>query len=295
MTPIKRAIIALDLSPMDEVLLRFARMAHDLFELDKLYFVHIIPDFIAPKNADLNFHKQFSTDSPLDEAVKHKLEAKIHPHFGTEDQEKLAVEVIEGRPYQQLAKWAQVKDADLVIFGKKKKSAGSGITAKRAARQIDCHLWMIPETEPGPPKRILVPMDFSDNSKRALQRALSMRTLFPAAKIEVIHLIRTMMADHYYGLTQSASYRAEAVLAARKAYDKVLLENEITEEEAPLIIEDDDYGNVFRRLWEYAREDAPDLVVIGAQGHTAMHHFLYGSVTEDFVDYCDDIPILVVR
>jgi nucleotide-binding universal stress UspA family protein len=295
MKPIKRAMIALDLSPMDEVLLRFARLAHQLFELDKLYFIHIIPDFIAPKNSDLDFHKQFSTDSPLDEALKSKLEASIHPHFAKKDQDKLAVEVIEGRPYQQLAKWAEVKDIDLLIFGKKRKSAGSGITSKRAARQIGCHLWMVPESADTDISRMLVPMDFSDNSVRALQRALSVREIFPAAKLEVIHLIRTLTADHYYGLTQSAAYRAEAVLAARKAYDKILEAQEITEEEAPLIIEDDDYGNVFRRLWEYTREEEPDLVVMGAQGHTGIHHFLYGSVTEDFVDYCEDIAILVVR
>lgn len=295
MKPINRAMIALDLSPMDETLLQFARLMHDLFQFDKLYFVHIIPDFIAPKNEDLKFHKQFSTDSPLDEAVKSKLEAKIEPHFSKKDREKCTVEVIEGRPYRQLAKWAEVKDVDLLIFGKKKKSAGSGITAKRAARHIDCHLLMVPEIEDLKLKHILVPMDFSDNSIRALLRARSIAENLGDTKTEVIHLIRTITADHYYGLTQSVSYRAEAVLAARKAYDAMLQENEISEEEAPLIIEDDDYGNVFRRLWEYSREIEPDLVVIGAQGHSAVHHFLYGSVTEDFVDYCDDMPILVVR
>ncbi|MCB0630933.1 MAG: universal stress protein [Saprospiraceae bacterium] len=295
MKPIKRAMIALDLSPMDETLLKFTRLAHDLFELEKLYFVHIIPDFISPKNEDLDFHNQFSTDSPLDEALKSRLEEKVLTFFRKKDQDKLAVEVIEGRPYQQLAKWAEVKDIDLLIFGKKKKSAGSGITAKRAARQIGCHLFMIPETDQLEINRMLVPMDFSDNSVRALLQALSVRELFPEVKIEIIHLVRTLTADHYYGLTQSAAYRAEAVLAARKAYDKILEENEISEEEAPLIIQDDDYGNVYRQLWEYSREDEPDLVIIGAQGHSAMHHFLYGSVTEDFVDYCEDIPILVVR
>jgi nucleotide-binding universal stress UspA family protein len=285
----------MDLTEMDQSILQFAQLANELFDLSKLYFVHIIPDFIAPKSKDLIFHKEFSTDSPIDEAVKSKLEKQIATYFKQEDQDKLAVEVIEGRPYRKLAHWAEAKDTDLLIFGKKKKSTGSGITARRVARQINNHLLLVPEHPVEVIKRILVPMDFSDNSIRALQTALSAKKKFPEAEIRVIHLIRILTSDHYYGLTQTVSYRAEALRAAKDAYKKILLDLDASEEQVPIVYQDDEYGNVFRHLWEYTEGERPDLVIMGAQGHTGMHHFLYGSVTEDFVDYCENIPILVVR
>jgi nucleotide-binding universal stress UspA family protein len=138
-------------------------------------------------------------------------------------------------------------------------------------------------------------MDFSDNSVRALEHAFAVKEQFPEAGIQVVHLIRTLTADHYYGLSQVSNYRAEAVQAARSSYGNILEKLGESEADAPLVFLDDNYGNVFRHLWEYTEEQQPDLVVMGAQGHSAMHHFLYGSVTEDFVDYCEGIPILVVR
>lgn len=295
MKPIKRAVVALDLSDADQDIIRMTSMINDLYELTKLYFIHIIPDFGAPQNTDLEFHDKFTTDVPVDEAVKTKLEKVIHPHFAAAHHEKIAVEVIEGKPYQKLAHWAEVKDADLLVFGKKKKSAGSGITARRAARQVACNLFLIPENPPSTIKRILVPMDFSDNSVRALERALQVKGSFPDAKIQVVHLIRTLTADHYYGLNQVAAYRSEAVEASRKAYEKIRTDLQLSETDAPIAYLDDPYGNVFRHLWEYTEDQQPDLVIMGAQGHSGIHNFLYGSVTEDFVDYCEGIPILVVR
>jgi nucleotide-binding universal stress UspA family protein len=294
MKPIKRAVIALDLSDVDAGILRMTNMAKDLFGLHKLYFVHIIPNFATPTNPDLVFHAKFSTDIPVDEAVKQKLELEIDKHLKVKKGEA-AIEVIEGKPYQKLAHWAEVKNADLLVFGKKKKSSGSGITARRAARQVACNLFLIPENPPSTINRILVPMDFSDNSVRALEQALRVKKQYPKAEIQVVHLIRTFTADHYYGLSQAVSYWAEASQAARKAYDDILKKLELPEAEAPIVFLDDHYGNVFRHLWEYAEEQQPDLVIMGAQGHSAVHHFLYGSVTEDFVDYCEGIPMLIVR
>lgn len=295
MKPIKRAVIALDLSDADRGILQMTNMARKLFDLSKLYFVHIIPDFATPRNPDLEFHTKFTTDMPVDEAVEKKLKQAIQEHVKIRDSEEMAIDVIEGKPYRKLAHWAEVKDADLLVFGKKKKSSGSGITARRAARQVGCNLFLIPENPPSTINRILVPMDFSDNSVRALQGALLVQEQYPKAEIQVVHLIRTLTADHYYGLSQVAGYREEALLAARKAYDGILEDLEITESRAPIVFLDDHYGNVFRHLWEYTEEQQPDLVIMGAQGHSAIHNFLYGSVTEDFVDYCEGVPILVVR
>lgn len=295
MKPIKRAVIALDLSEMDQQIIRMAKLACDLYELTRLYFVHIIPNFADPRHPDLVFHTKFSTDVPIDEAVARKLQEEVTAQFGGWQEDHLAIEVVEGKPYQKLARWAEVKDADLLVFGKKQKSAGSGITARRAARQVGCNLFLIPENPPSTIKRILVPMDFSENSVRALQHALHAKEHFPEAEIQVVHLVRTLTADHYYGVSQVANYRSEAIAAARKAYENIRDELQIKEAEAPIKFLDDHYGNVFRYLWEYTEESQPDLVIMGAQGHSAVHHFLYGSVTEDFVDYCEGIPILVVR
>lgn len=62
-----RVLIATDLSSIDISLLKACNELIDIIGIKKIYLVHIIPDFNAPENENLNFHKLFSINYPVDE------------------------------------------------------------------------------------------------------------------------------------------------------------------------------------------------------------------------------------
>ena len=124
-----RVLLALDLSEMDQRLMKYVAGHSRIFGMEKFYFVHIMENFIMPRNVDVQFQKLFAPEHPIDEKVRDKLLLDIKQAFGGLPQAEYSVEVIEGKPYEKLIHWTKVKEIDLLVAGKKAISEGSGITA----------------------------------------------------------------------------------------------------------------------------------------------------------------------
>ena len=292
----KRAMIALDLSKMDDTLIQYAKFVKIVFDLDKMYFVHIIPNLLAPKNTDLAFHHVFSKAKPIDEKVKDLLTSKLTKAFGENGlSPDFEIEVIEGSPYRTLIHWTKVKEIDLLISGIKNKSNGSGITSKRVAHNANCNILFIPEVPELNLRKVLIPIDFSEYSVKAIETALEIKKSFPEMQITLVHMIRMQMSDYYFGLNVNPEYRLEFLSDAKATYQKFLEKYELTKKELHPVFIEDTYDNISKHLCEYIDQKDFDLVVMGAKGHSKLENFFWGSTTERFVDRCKETTIMVVR
>ncbi|MEO0340799.1 MAG: hypothetical protein AAF242_16515, partial [Bacteroidota bacterium] len=61
---LSRIMVALDLSPMDEHLMRAVCYYHAFMKVDKAYFLHIIPDF-SMERVSMNRERMWSPLVPL--------------------------------------------------------------------------------------------------------------------------------------------------------------------------------------------------------------------------------------
>ncbi|MEL6925199.1 MAG: universal stress protein [Bacteroidota bacterium] len=310
MQNIKRIMVALDLSTMDQQLLEYTRFIASVSEAEKIYFLHIIPNFTQPANVDLSFHKSFTVNSPIDEKVKAILSQQVDKVFRPVTagavsagstapapvmEPDIEIEVIEGMPSRQLLHWTEVKEIDLLIVGKKNKSEGSGITPRQVARKASCDVLFLTEGASTTPKKIAIPIDFSDNSARALQMALRFKQQLPDAELHAVHILSLLPKDYYFGLDQNADYRKYFQKEAEKACDQFFSQHELPKKQVELHFLQDDYNNTYRQLKDYTESNGFDCILIGAKGHSLFENFLYGSVTERLVDYVEHIPIMIVR
>ena len=140
-------------------------------------------------------------------------------------------------------------------------------------------------------KRILVPVDFSSNSKRALDYAHGLAQKFDAA-LHLVHVCETpamitpaldAYAIAYSDWSQRLGEEAEKQL---NTMTPALRDVNVTTEvlfgpPAPAIIEAAD------------RNDA-DLIVMGTHGHGPLMHVLMGNVAERVVR-TSSCPVLTVR
>ena len=292
MNSITRALVALDFSKMDDHLLSYSQLVSGAMNLEKLYFVHIVPDFFVSN--DFEFAAPVAT--PVDERIQNIIEEKVKKQFAVDSGDlDIAVNVIEGSPYERLLHWTELKKIDLLITGKKKKSEGSGITAKRVAHRVDCNILFVPENANPAPSKILVPIDFSDHSARALKSALHFKTLVPEVEIVAMNVVHYLPSDYYFGLDNNPVYREAVIDNSKKAYQKLLDKNGLTNEDIEVVFIENSRNNIARHINHYASKIDADLIIMGAKGHSAFENFIFGSVTERLVDYCDDVPILVVR
>ena len=295
MKKFQRALIAMDLSEMDQKLLHFTKLLTYIFPIQKLYFVHIMPDFTIPENLDAEFHKLFAPEYPIDEKIRDKIALDVQETLGAPPNLQIAVNVIEGNPYEKLIHWTKVKEIDLLIVGQKEISNGSGITAKRVARQSKCNVLFVPESAGEELKKILVPIDFSENAARAIKEALRIKDLLPGVSVETLYVVDLPPDSYFMRSIEDNDFKSLLVESAEESYLQFLKKNDFNPEEIEPVFLENDFVNIAAHIEDYVKESQPDLVLMGAKGHSRLENFFYGSVTEKFVDRCKELPIMIIR
>lgn len=140
-------------------------------------------------------------------------------------------------------------------------------------------------------KRILVPLDFSANSTRALDYAYALAKKFDAA-LHLVHVceVPSMMtgsmdayAIAYTDWSQQMGDEAERELEKlRPRLAGVTVSTEVL------------FGNPARAIVTAARTNDADLIVMGTHGHGPVMHVVMGNVAERVVR-TSDCPVLTVR
>lgn len=140
--------------------------------------------------------------------------------------------------------------------------------------------------------RILCPIDFSDQSQAALDKAEGLAEAF-GAELLVLHVVEPVLYPVAYGLAATAAVdlAAEARKGAEQALGPVieaLKERGVSA--APLVAE----GTASLRICELAEEREIDLVVMATHGLTGVRHLLIGSTAERVVRRCV-CPVMTVK
>lgn len=146
-------------------------------------------------------------------------------------------------------------------------------------------------TAPFHVKRILVPIDFSECSKKALRYGLELAKLHSAA----ITLLYVVPNPSYgaieYGGIDYAGLEAQMREDGRKEL-AVLVTNELrgrVKADAEIRT-----GSAGVEIVEVAKQLPADLIVVSTRGRTGLKHILLGSVAEHVVRHAP-CPVLVVR
>ena len=140
--------------------------------------------------------------------------------------------------------------------------------------------------------KILVPIDFSKNSKNALHYAVDFAKQFNA-KIYLIYVIEPAIYPADFSMGQVALPSVEVELNKRAEDElKNLAKSEIDPSlEVETIIK---MGKPFFEIIETASELDIDLIITATHGHTGMEHLLFGSTAEKVVRKAP-CPVLTVR
>jgi universal stress protein A len=138
-------------------------------------------------------------------------------------------------------------------------------------------------------RNILVPVDFSDCSKKALQYALPIARQF-GAKITLLHVVQlnyllgTEFATiDFSRVEKDMRTQAEAELARMAGVDETI-------PCTPLVR----VGQPVEEIAQTARKQKTDIIILSTHGRTGLRHMLLGSVAENVVRHAP-CPVLIVR
>jgi len=136
--------------------------------------------------------------------------------------------------------------------------------------------------------KILVPVDFSDPSKKAIDYGAALALKFKA-RLYLAHVIPSLTALNYAFPADTYELEKRAFADARERLPLLLPEyaSELTSE---IIVKG---GDVRDELLGIVRNDQIDLVVMGTHGRGTVGHILLGSTTESLLRRLP-IPVFTV-
>ncbi len=138
--------------------------------------------------------------------------------------------------------------------------------------------------------RILVPVDFSANSRKAVTYATAFAKQF-GATLTFLHVVQVNYAYGEFGAIDFTALEREMRVGAEKEIAALLASAAEAGIKSEALIRE---GSPPRMIAEVAREVATDLLIISTHGYTGLKHVLMGSIAEHVVRYAP-CPVLVVR
>lgn len=291
MEKFRNFIVGLDTSELDATLVRYASFLVDHSSAEKVQFVNIVRNLNIPASVK----KEFPDIIPnsLNER-KSKMIETVEANFNPQKKVKVSYLVKEGQA-SVLLNLAQKSGTDLIIIGQKKKLNGSGGITVRLARRANCNLLIVPEQATPGVKKFLVPIDFSDYSKLALDQTIdfAVRT---GGKGEIFcQNVYTVPAGYHYTGKSFQEFAEIMKKNAQESFHKFLKKIDPRGIKINEVYSLDVTDNLASDIYDVADEIDADFVMIGAKGRTAAAALFLGSLAEKMVTEKMHHPLLVVR
>ncbi|NLT50962.1 MAG: universal stress protein [Ignavibacteria bacterium] len=141
-------------------------------------------------------------------------------------------------------------------------------------------------------KKILVPVDFSDYSKKALNFASDFSRQYNA-ELLLVYVVEPTVYPADFSMGQVSIPMMDTDLTERAQTElETLAQKEINPNiKHQVIIKS---GKPFVEIIECASEFDADLIIIATHGHTGVEHLLFGSTAEKVVRKAP-CPVLTIR
>jgi len=142
-----------------------------------------------------------------------------------------------------------------------------------------------------PIRKILVPIDFSTCSMKALDYALAMARQFNATLV-LGHVVQfDYPAIDGFGGVDFGSLEVDLMKEAEEQLKKITL---AVRKQGVSVRNVVTTGRAAAGICDLANDQGADLIVVSTHGYTNLKHFLLGSVSEGVVRHAS-CPVLVVR
>jgi len=280
-------MVGMDLSAMDEVLLKNVKHLVSILKIEKLYFVHVAKDLSIPEEIKNTYPNHLA---PVDETIRKGILHELTvAGIGNIPYEVL---VTEGNPMETMLRWCKIKDVDLLVMGRKPEISGSGSLAKNLAQRAPTSILFVPEkADIQHINLILVPVDFSDYSVLTLQLAQGI-IKENSGSIVCCHLYEVPAGYSKTGKSYS-EFSGIMLENAKNNYRKFIEKAGLGDIPCEFILKDD--KSEANHILSLAEKKQADFVILGSRGRSTSAAILLGSVSEKLIQLNNGIPTLVLK
>jgi nucleotide-binding universal stress UspA family protein len=278
MSLVKRIVAATDMSPFaSRAETRAALLAQQLGS--ELHLLHVIDNLALETLRHLD-HPLDTEQRLIDSSRNHlaEIEHKCSEKYGIQ---VMTTTLNVGRTYAEIVRYAELLDVGLVVLGA---HGGSlvrdlfvGSTVDKVLRKLTRPLLIVKREPEARYRNILIPVDFSESSRRATELATN---IVPHAHITVLHAYEVPFKTnlHSAGVNNKLIqvYETEIHAQKNKEMQKFISELEVPGVSLSGILEQGTVFDVIRKKTETLESD---LIVIGKYGQSERDEMLPGGVT----------------
>ena len=142
-------------------------------------------------------------------------------------------------------------------------------------------------------KRILFPIDFTENSSKILPYVLSVSEKYDAM-IYLLHVVEDLYkwgGGSYIPHIPLDQYQEDALKGAEKTLDRVCEEQL---ESCPNFQKKILFGDPAQEILRTIESEEIDMVIMGTHGRKGLEHVFFGSVAENVVKK-SSVPVLTIN
>jgi nucleotide-binding universal stress UspA family protein len=188
-----------------------------------------------------------------------------------------------------ILEYAENNEVDLIVIGTHgRRGLGHlllGSIAEQVVRLAPCPVLTIhgskdPMANPAI-NHILVPIDFSQHSQKALRYAKELAATYNA-QLDLLHVIEEPIYPSFYVFDRVSSTKPmlDIEIEAQEELKRWIKELELPLTSTNIHVIN---GHAARDITKFAQENGMDMIVIATHGLTGIQHLLLGSVTEKVV------------
>lgn len=284
-----KAMIGLDLTEMDDILIKKTAVFIKFLGIEKCYFLHVAKNLEIPKEILAQYPDLIA---PTDESIEAIIKSKLKEFNFPEDVET-EVFVEEGsHPLDTFLRWAKIKDVDLIVMGRKDSLIGNGVLADGVAKKAPCSVLLVQEKRPIKfPKKILIPTDFSSHNHMIYEFAELISDQLDAELVPM-HLYEV---PHGYSKTGKSFEEFSEIMKenAQNDFKKFVHKHHHPELTCETVLNDG--KNPGALILEFAQEIDADMILLGSRGRTTSAAILLGSTAEKLIHANKYLPMLIFK
>jgi len=285
-----RLMVCLDISKMDEVMLKYASKIVETFEIDTVYFVHVtnsfkIPDAIQEQYGDIV--------APIDEAIEKQISFSLKKFFVKPKNTTVKIKVVAGNITNEVIKLSRNQVIDVLMIGRKHGFSGSGLNEKKIVKASPTSVIMVPERPSFNFNKVVVSVDFSEHSRMAVEIGIGIQKK-TGTKLLSSNVYTVPRGYHAQGKTYEEFAEIMLVNTKReceKFFKKIDMDGIDLEHTFTL----DDDSHPADKIYATSKENNADMIILGSKGRSAAAAFLLGSVAEELLTENEDIPLFIVK
>jgi nucleotide-binding universal stress UspA family protein len=277
-----RIVIAIDFTPSCRNALRQAVRLASKWEAT-LTAIHVMDEFLVHE-----LKRALSTDQAT-------IRAEWLDHLArfVEDTEagagQVKLEVRMGSAAAELMEACLVGGADLLIMGargSREEPNRVGAIASKCLRKAPLDVLLVRADAHGPFKHLVACVDFSDNSKKAIQIALNIADS-EKASLDCIHVYQSAisMSMEYGGFTGAMpiSVDAHTLDVWKSELNHLVQPLQISAPAVSVKTSVIERVNIREAVLDHVKESHADLVVLGTRGKSGLRELLMGTTAERIV------------